>query len=250
MDNIDYAAQWKAEEECTIKGWDFSHISGRWLCPDPPWDYRSLVKTYLKDSDILLDMGTGGGEVLLTIGHPTENTYATEAYPPNLELCRQTLSPLGITIAQTFPDDQLPFDDATFDFVINRHESFDLNEVARVLKRGGYFVTQQVGNQNSVNLRKRFIGDVPYHPLHTVGNHISSLQQLGFQIIASDEIVFSTKFFDVGAFVFYAKTCMWEFPGFSVEKDIDELFACQKEIDAVGYLAKTDDRFMIVARKG
>ena len=86
MKDTDFLTQWENEEQFAMQGWDFSHIDGRWDCPNPPWNYQSLVKTYLKDTDLLLDMGTGGGEVLLTVGHPYENTYVTEAYVPNLEL--------------------------------------------------------------------------------------------------------------------------------------------------------------------
>jgi SAM-dependent methyltransferase len=145
--------EWK-EEECkfNLQGWDFSAINGKWNEPDPPWNYKLIIKSYLKDTDILLDMGTGGGEVLLTFDHPYEKTYATEAYAPNYDLCLNTLSPLGITMAQTLPDDKLPFENETFEFVINRHESFDLHEVHRVLKNGGYFFTQQVSNKNFYQL--------------------------------------------------------------------------------------------------
>lgn len=44
----------------------------------------------------LLDYDTGGGEFLLSLGHPYRNTAATEGYPPNVELCRQVLLPLGV----------------------------------------------------------------------------------------------------------------------------------------------------------
>ena len=43
----------------------------------------------------LLDFDTGGGEFLLSLGHPCENTAATEGYPPNVELCRETILPFG-----------------------------------------------------------------------------------------------------------------------------------------------------------
>ena len=251
MNTNDLLNQWKTEEQHAILGWDFSHIGGRWDCPNPPWDYRSLVKTYLKDSHLLLDMGTGGGEILLTIGHPHDRTYVTEAYVPNLELCKETLSPLGITVAQTFADDKLPFGHGMFDFVINRHESFDLTEVDRVLKRGGYFITQQVGNQNSVDLVGRFVENYnPHNPSHTIDNYARTLERLNFRIIATDEIVYPVKFFDVGAFIFYARACVWEFPGFSVDKDFGKLTECQREIDEQGYFTGTGHRFMIVSRKG
>ena len=36
----------------------------------------------------------------------------------------------------------MPWGDGEFDLVMNRHESYDLAEVARVLSPGGLFLTQ------------------------------------------------------------------------------------------------------------
>ena len=58
--------QWLYEQETAhIKGWDFSPIRGRYKEEDDlPWDFRNIIKFYLKDTDYLLDMETGGGEFL------------------------------------------------------------------------------------------------------------------------------------------------------------------------------------------
>lgn len=89
---------WKAEEALAhIHGWDFSHIDSRYREEGSlPWDYRKIILSHLGDRDYLLDMDTGGGEFLLSLGHPYSRTSATEAYPPNAELCRRLLAPLGI----------------------------------------------------------------------------------------------------------------------------------------------------------
>ena len=86
MSNNELIMQWEADEAFAFEGWDFSHLNGRWESSEPPWDYKAIIKSYLKETDKLLDMGTGGGEFLLTLEHPYENTYATEAYTPNFEL--------------------------------------------------------------------------------------------------------------------------------------------------------------------
>ena len=44
----------------------------------------------------LLDMETGGGEFLLSLNHPYENTSAIEGYKPNVDYCNKILKPLGI----------------------------------------------------------------------------------------------------------------------------------------------------------
>ena len=57
---------WKKEEHAAhIHGWDFSHIEGRYTEEtDLPWDYRHIIRDYLKPEMKLLDIDTGGGEFL------------------------------------------------------------------------------------------------------------------------------------------------------------------------------------------
>ena len=104
---------WKQEEDIAhIKGWDFSYLNGRFESDDDiPWDYEKIIKHYLKDDMKLLDYDTGGGEFLLTLNHPYENTAATEGYPPNVELCSKTLLPLGIDFKKCDDCSNIPFDD-------------------------------------------------------------------------------------------------------------------------------------------
>jgi len=249
MNIAELTKQWLEEENAAFAGWDFSRLDGRWEEPELPWDYFGILKSHLKPTDILLDMGTGGGEFLLTIGHPHANTYVTEAYPPNYELCLKTLTPLGITVAQTYEDDKLPFEDNTFDIIINRHESFDLAEVRRVLKSGGHFITQQVGNMNSNDLLQRLNDNYVFHnPAHRSENYIKALCDLGFDILMADDIQYPVKFHDVGALVYYAKAIPWEFPNFAVDTHIDRLLDCQQEVKEKGFLQSIGHRFYIVAR--
>ena len=248
--NAQLLKQWKSEEEAfRLRGWDFSCIAEKWDCPEPPWDYNLAVKSYLRDTHLLLDIGTGGGEVLLTIGHPHKNTTVTEGYVPNFELCKRELSPLGIIVAQTFDDKKLPFADQSFDFIINKHEGFDIAEVARTLKQGGYFFTQQVGRQNVHALEQAVNGKAgSASPEHRIDYYENSLLQSGFQIIMRDEAKFPVRFFDVAAVIFFCKACVWNFPGFSVETHFDQLRNIQHEIDAKGCFEATGHRFLLAAR--
>ncbi|MBR4394300.1 MAG: class I SAM-dependent methyltransferase, partial [Oscillospiraceae bacterium] len=140
-------AIWKGEEDCAfIKGWDFSHIRGRYEEENRlPWDYEAIIRSTLKDEMKLLDYDTGGGAFLLSLGHPYENTAATEGYPPNVELCRKKLLPLGIELRECKDATHIPFDDGSFDIIINRHGDFYPPEIRRLLKPDGLFITQQVG---------------------------------------------------------------------------------------------------------
>ena len=132
-------AVWKREEDCArIKGWDFSHIRGRYREEDAlPWDYAAEIRGVLRDEMKLLDYDTGGGEFLLSLGHPYENTAATEGYPPNVKLCRERFAPLGVEFREMTDYRHMPFGAERFNCVINRHGDYDAGELRRVLKPGG-----------------------------------------------------------------------------------------------------------------
>ncbi|MGB7595245.1 MAG: methyltransferase domain-containing protein [Erysipelotrichaceae bacterium] len=243
-------AFWYQEEQRSIEGWDFSHLDGRWESDPLPWDYTELVKQYLQASDTLLDLGTGGGELLLTLKHPYELTSVTEGYPPNYERCLKTLCPLGITVKPIDDTNHLDFPDQSFDIVIDRHEAYDLSEVMRVLKSGGYFVTQQCGGLNNVDLSRRFIPDfISEYADFNYLTEVATFRKAGFEIIHHEEYLPKLRFYDVGAIVFYAKNIPWEFPGFSVERYLPQLDEMQSLIEKERYIESTESRFLIIARK-
>ena len=66
---------WLEEErQAHIKGWDFSHIAGRYTEQDDlPWSYEALIRQTLTPEKRILDIDTGGGELLLSLGHPYAN---------------------------------------------------------------------------------------------------------------------------------------------------------------------------------
>ena len=109
-------------EAASFSGWDFSWLDGRWIDSSPPWDYRQRVLAALPGVQSLLDMGTGGGEMLASLAPLPPDAWATENYPPNMPIARGRLEPLGVHVATGVADEALPFPDERFDLVINRHE--------------------------------------------------------------------------------------------------------------------------------
>ena len=244
--------EWEAEEKIAhIHGWDFSHIHGRYTEEDDlPWDYEQTVRGYLRDDMKLLDYDTGGGEFLLSLGHPYENTAATEGYVPNYELCREKLLPLGIDLKECSDPSELPFDDGSFDIYINRHGDMDPEEAFRVLRSGGLFITEQVGSLNDMDLVETVL---PGTPIPFGDNDLKTQRDLfekaGFDIERAEETFRPIDFYDVGAFVWFAHIIEWEFPGFSVEKCFDRLLYMQRDVELIGKIEGTIHRFLLVARK-
>ena len=243
---------WKKEEQIAqIHGWDFSHIDGRYTeDTDFPWDYRQVIGQYLTPDRKLLDIDTGGGEFLLSLGHPHENTAATENYPPNVQLCKETLLPLGIDFRQADGNGILPYDDGSFDMVIDRHGDFNPPEIYRVLKPGGIFVMQQVGAENDRELVTLLCGDLPLpFPQQYAAKAEQMFQTAGFSILRCEECFRPIKFFDVGALTWFARVIPWEFPDFSVDTHLKNLIRAQKLLEETGSIEGRTHRFLLVAKK-
>ncbi len=240
--------EWLAEEQQGFKGWDFAHLDGRWEEQELPWRYEDWVKKYLKPEHKLLDMGTGGGEVLLSFDHPYFNTSVTEAWEPNVKLCKKRLKPLGICVKQIFDVNTLPFEDNTFDIVLNRHEGYEITELKRVLKPGGLFITQQVGGKNNAELSEFFINDFKsLYEGYDLTSQISQFKANGFEILYENECFPYLRFFDIGAVAFFARVIEWEFPGFSVEGCFEKLCLLHDKIVKEGFVESKVHRFVIVA---
>lgn len=253
MDKVELYNAWLEEERVAhIKGWDFSHIDDRYEEEgDLPWDYREVVQKYLTPESYILDIDTGGGEFLLSLGHPYEKTAATEAFAPNVQFCKETLLPLGIDFREADGLGDLPFEDARFDVVINRHGDFNPEEILRVLKPGGVFVTQQVGAENDRELVEFLLTEVPELPFPEQYMEIAAekFADAGFEIVDGQEAFRPIKFRDVGALVWFARIIEWEFPGFTVEGCLEKLFAAQELLEKKGVIEGRIHRFLLVARK-
>ncbi len=214
-----------------------------------PWDYKAVILEYLKPTDRLLDMGTVGGEFLLTLNHPHNLTSVTETYPPNVLLCCERLVPLGVKV-KSVTADRLPFKAMAFDLVINRHTSYDENEVYRVLKPGGFFITQQVGGKNNLSLSLRLIdGYRQAFPEQDLSHCTNRLKKAGFNIVVAEEACPPVRFIDLGAVVFYAKAMAWEYPNFSVDACFDNLACLQGELEARGCIESREHRFVMISEK-
>ena len=242
---------WKTEEEIAhIHGWDFSHIDGRCVEEKLPWDYRQIIGEYLSPDMKLLDIDTGGGEFLLSLNHPCANTAATENYPPNVQLCKETLLPLGIDFRPADGRGELPFESESFDMVIDRHGDFNPAEIYRVLKKGGIFITQQVGAENDRELVELLCGEteLPF-PEQYADKIAAQFRAAGFSVLRREECFCSIRFSDVAALVWFARILPWEFPGFSVDTHLENLFRAQEILEKTGYIAGNVHRILLVAHK-
>jgi len=240
-----------AEANHPFEGWNFSHITATGRMAEAPlsWSYASKLLMRLRKAQSLLDMGTGGGELLSSLQPLPPLTCATEGYAPNVPIARQRLEPLGVHVYQVGNDGKLPFEDNHFDLVINRHEYYDPAEVMRVLKPGEQFITQQVGAKNEEDLNALMGADTYQFANWTLAYAVKQLQDAGWRTVEQMEDHPIMRFFDVGAIVYYLKAIPWQIPDFSVEGYFDKLVGIHNHIEQHGYIDFHMDRFLIVAEK-
>ncbi len=233
-----------------IRGWDFSPIKGRIQEEEPGWNYREIVSAWIEPGISLLDMGTGGGEFLASLSAIPESTFATEGHSPNVPIARKKLDPLGIQVIEVRDDLKLPFDDHYFDLVINRHEVYLPNEVYRILKRGGRFITQQVGGENNFRLNE-ILQDNPMKSFENwnLDNAVKEIEIAGFEIGERVEAFPTTRFLDIGAIVYYLRMIPWQFPDFTLDKYRERLFKIHQQIQKEGPLEVQSHRFYIESIK-
>lgn len=243
-------AFWRFEEAFPFSGWDFGHLDGRWEAEPLPWDFYTEVQRRLRYSDQLLEVDTGCA-FLLSLRHPYENTATTETSGPNAESYRNELAPLGIRVEECdAEEEELPFADDAFDVAVCRHGAYRHDELIRVLRPGGVFLTEQVGGRNNVLLARRLLPDYrPPQPEHCLNADCEAFAQVGFEILDAKEYFPKVRFYDTGALVYYAHMIDWEFPGFSVERCAAELFTLERELAERGHVDSMEHRYLIVARK-
>ena len=244
----DLLTKWKKEYEAPFSGWDFSYLKDRWIDEQPPWDYREMVKILFINSGAVLDMGTGGGEFLASLAPLPRYTVATELWEPNISVAREKLEPLGVKVVGVSEENDTPFEDGEFDVVINRHASFKLTEIHRILKPGGTFLTQQVGANNLGDLAEEFNATLPYQEL-TYDYWKKEFQNSGLIPIKSGEWRGIMEFRDVGAIAYFIKAVPWQVPDFDIDRDMHYLEKLHQKLENRERLAYTQVRFLFQAEK-
>lgn len=240
----------KQAQSAPFTGWDFNWLSGRMDEEAPPWDFAQLVRNYIPKARALLDMGTGDGEFLSSLAPLPADTHATESYKPNLPIAQNRLYPLGVSVHHISDDADLPFGNQRFSLIINRHESYNPNEIFRLLKPGGIFITQQVGGLDNLEINQVLEEKItfPYTAYNLVTAE-TALNQAGLTIDQAQSAALKTEFYDIGALVYYLKAISWQVAGFNTKTHFEKLVLLHNFIERHGAFITTAHRFFILAHK-
>lgn len=232
-----------------ITGWDFSWLEGRATEERPPWGYSRLVSKAATGVSSVLDLQTGGGELLAGLPHLPGRTMATEAWSPNVSRAATLLRPRRAWVVAA-QDDKLPFGDGSFELVISRHPVVTWwGEVHRVLVPGGRYVSQQIGPRSMEEVSAFLMGPQPGPPARAPEAAVARAEAAGLKVESVESVRLRATFDDVGAVVYFLRLVIWIVPDFHVERYRDRLLALHQLIQDEGPFVAHATRFLIEAFK-
>ncbi|MFE4534190.1 class I SAM-dependent methyltransferase [Streptomyces scopuliridis] len=239
-------------EAVSVDGWDFSWLDGRATEERPAWGYARSMADRMSRATAALDIQTGGGEVLASVPTLPPLTVATESWPPNVARATALLHPLGVAVVADPDEPPLPFADGAFDLVVSRHPVHAWwEEIARVLRPGGRYFSQEVGPASVFELVEYFLGPQPpeARAARDPERARETATAAGLEVVDLRSASLRTEFRDIGAVVYFLRKVIWMVPGFTVEEHRDRLAALHRRIEAEGPFVATTTRFLIEAVK-
>jgi SAM-dependent methyltransferase len=236
----------------SVEGWDFSWLAGRATEERPAWGYSRLLRERLAGARAVLDVQTGGGEVLVGAlqesGQRPATVVATESWPPNVALAVRALAPWHGAVVRAADAGGLPFRAENFDLVVSRHPVVVVwPEIARVLAPGGTYLSQQIGPGTNRELTDFMMGPQPVNQARSPRRAEAAARAAGLAVTGVREQVLRVEFFDVGAVVYFLRKVLWTVPGFTVGGYAGQLARMHEHITEHGSFVSHAQRFLIEA---
>lgn len=203
-----------------------TELAARVHATAPEWDLDALVAEAVRGTTAVLHIASGG---------------------PALE-------PDGFAVVDLDPDvddpADLPYPERCFDVVVDRHGGYDAAEVARVLRPGGLFLSDQVAGDDVVDLHAVFGSPLP-RPHRTLDARADELTDAGLDVTSREPWHGPLAFDDVAALVSYLTLAPWRSPAdFDVDGYANTLIYLHMRAPAWGQpLVFTQSRFLLRAER-
>ncbi len=170
-------------------GWDFSNIHVQ--TEGEKWNFYKLVADRLNHDHIWLDLASGSGEKIIPYADRCCLLVGSDITNSMIDKASENIKKSGrdnIRFAKFDASVRIDFPDDFFDIISVRQGPFDPGEVARVLKKNGIFLTQEVEYRDKHNFMEYF---GRHQMMEASGllaaKHARSFKDLGFSDIFMDE---------------------------------------------------------------
>lgn len=135
-------------------GWDFSSIKCE-MIDNSAFQYFNEINKESQEK-IILDIGTGGGEKILNNVKNAKLIIGTDFSKEMIKRANENSKARNDVMFFEMDSNEIKFPDNFFDIVSARHTPFNTNEVFRVLKSGGILISEQVDEDDCIELKKIF----------------------------------------------------------------------------------------------
>lgn len=170
-----------------LNGWDFSHLQV--TSEGVTWGFYEEVTKRCNGSELLLDIGTGGGENLINIASSFFFGIGIDISGGMLETAHTNLNKAKLSNVRftQMSSDHLQFPSEFFDIISCCHAPFFAREAVKMLKRGGLFLTQQVSEADKLNLKRAFHRGQSFGEIDGTlkDRYVSELKEAGFSKVES-----------------------------------------------------------------
>ena len=142
-------------------GWSFAKAE-RITEKKTDYDYYKAVMAEISPETVMLDVGSGSAEKSLKFFAGAKEVVAIDSEVEMIKKAKSNVEKLygkGFKKWKFFIADgngKLDFADESFDLVVSRHCGANMSEVFRVLKKGGVFVSEDVADDDCIELKTLF----------------------------------------------------------------------------------------------
>lgn len=250
----DFAALIAEAEGASVDGWGFAWLDGRATEERPSWGYARRLVPRVSAAHAVLDIQTGGAEVLAEVldRAPARPAIvaATESWGPNLAIAHRNLAARNGSVLEVRDDAPLPFRASAFDLVVSRHPVVTRwDEIARVLAPDGGYFAQHIGSGSNRALTEFMMGSRPVSGARSTAKAVADAAAHGLEVVDVREESLRVEFHDVGAVVYFLRKVVWTVPDFTVARYHDRLVAMHEQITAEGRFVSHGRRFLIELKK-
>ncbi|WP_229071494.1 class I SAM-dependent methyltransferase [Actinoplanes sp. DH11] len=228
----------------SMTGWEFAWLDGLAMESEPSWSYPGLARPLVRRSASVLDLDTGGGELLAELAPLPPHTMAVESWARNTPAARERLGPFGVPVLT-----ELPAGENEFDLVLSRHGRLPAPDIARLLKPGGVLLTQQVGSDDLADLNVA-LGAPPPHPRRWDAEvAVAALRAAGLHVTDVREEHPPVTFRDITAVVHQLRTVPWQIRDFTPQRYERALARLAAAIRSRGEFTARAHRFLVQAER-
>lgn len=146
--------------------------------------YQNITRK-LTGSESVLDIGTAEGKRFLRLASKIKFGVGIDSESEMIKLADKNAKGFHNMSFKVMSARKLKFPAKTFDIVIARHAPIDFKEALRVLKPGGILISQQVHENDKLNLKKMFHRGQNFNitPGTLLKKYLIEAKQAGFKII-------------------------------------------------------------------